>query len=227
MSHRENITTIKAVYNALGPLKDDVVFVGGATVSLYADRLGPEFRPTDDVDIVIELWNYDNYAALEEQLRGIGFTNDQDSKIICRYKIGDIKVDVMPTEGSILGFNNQWYPEGYKEAIDYEIDENHTVKIFSAPYFLATKLDAFNDRGNNDGRTSGDFEDIVSVLENRSSVWDEMNGAPKPVKEYLKKELNKLLENIFIEEWISACIDFRSPPSTTWIMERINEFVGS
>ena len=49
MSHRENITRIKAVYNALEELADQVVFVGGATVSLYGERPAGEVRPTDDV----------------------------------------------------------------------------------------------------------------------------------------------------------------------------------
>ncbi len=227
MSHRENITRIKAVYNALGPLRDKVVFVGGATVSLYADRPAFDFRPTDDVDIVVELWNYTDYAELEEQLRKIGFANDRASGIICRYKIDGITVDVMPTQGGILGFNNQWYPEGYRQAVDYEIDANHRVKIFSAPYFLAAKVDAFNDRGNNDGRTSSDFEDIVSVLENRSAVWDEMEKASQAARQYLKEEFRKLLINPFIEEWINASIEFRSPPSSYWIIDRIKKFVSS
>ena len=42
MNHHRNITRIKAVSNALEDLKDLVVFVGGATVSLYADRIAPE-----------------------------------------------------------------------------------------------------------------------------------------------------------------------------------------
>ena len=54
MSHQENITRIRAVRNALGDLKDDVVFVGGATVSLYTDRRTEDVRPTDDIDVVIE-----------------------------------------------------------------------------------------------------------------------------------------------------------------------------
>jgi hypothetical protein len=37
MSHRENLLHIKAVHNALEELADEVVFVGGATVSLYAE----------------------------------------------------------------------------------------------------------------------------------------------------------------------------------------------
>ncbi len=33
MSYHENIVRLKSVANALGTLKDNVVFVGGATVS--------------------------------------------------------------------------------------------------------------------------------------------------------------------------------------------------
>jgi hypothetical protein len=69
MSHRENITRIKAVHYALEELAKDVVFVGGATVSLYSTRPETETRPTDDVDVVIELLHYRNYAVLEERLR--------------------------------------------------------------------------------------------------------------------------------------------------------------
>jgi hypothetical protein len=29
---------------------------------------------------------------------------------ICRWIYQDIKVDVMPTDENVLGFNNQWYP---------------------------------------------------------------------------------------------------------------------
>ena len=221
MSHRENITRIKAVYNALGELQNQVVFVGGATVSLYSDRDGFEFRPTDDVDIVVELLNLSGYAALEEKLRSIGFTNDKDSKIICRYKIDGIIVDFMPTRGDILNFSNQWYPDGFKNAISYPIDNQLTVKIFTSPYFLASKLEAFKDRGGNDGRTSSDFEDIVSVLERRKTVWTEINDAPADVRTYIREEFKKLMENIFLEEWINAHIDFISPPSTYFIIENM------
>lgn len=58
MSHRENITRIKAVHQALEELAADVVFVGGATVSFYSTRPETETRPTDDVDIVVEIIQY-------------------------------------------------------------------------------------------------------------------------------------------------------------------------
>ena len=93
MSHQENITRIRAVRNALGDLKDDVVFVGGATVSLYTDRRTEDVRPTDDIDVVIEILAYKDYAAIDERLRKLGFVNDQESRVICRYKIHGIIVD--------------------------------------------------------------------------------------------------------------------------------------
>jgi len=103
MSHRQNIARIKAVHQALGELSADVVFVGGATVSLYSTRPETETRPTDDVDILIELINYRGYVDIEEKLRKKGFVNDVQSGVICRYTIQGITVDVMPTDKSILG----------------------------------------------------------------------------------------------------------------------------
>jgi hypothetical protein len=110
MNQSKNLVRIKAVYNALGPLKDKVVFVGGATVALYVDRMAEDVRPTDDVDIVVEIWSHREYAALEEQLRHMGFVNDQESRVICRYRVQGIIVDIMPTGENVLGFKNRWYP---------------------------------------------------------------------------------------------------------------------
>lgn len=44
MSHEDNVSRIKTVCHALGDLKDQVVFVGGSTVSFYADRETLEVR---------------------------------------------------------------------------------------------------------------------------------------------------------------------------------------
>jgi hypothetical protein len=45
--------------------------------------------------------------------------------------------------------------------------------------------------GNNDGRSSSDFEDVISILENRGSIWKEMNDASEKLKAYLKMNLEK------------------------------------
>ncbi|GAB2610263.1 hypothetical protein [Belliella aquatica] len=61
MNSHLNILRIKAVAQALQELSENVVFVGGATVSLYTDRNSEEVRPTDDVDILVELVSYKEY----------------------------------------------------------------------------------------------------------------------------------------------------------------------
>ncbi|HEY0433709.1 MAG TPA: hypothetical protein VGC95_07550, partial [Chitinophagaceae bacterium] len=132
MSPSTNITRIKAVNNALGALKEKVVFVGGATVSLYADRRFFEARVTDDVDVIVEIINYQGRAELEEKLRALGFAHDLESAVVCRYKIQGIVVDIMPTDDPSIGFQTKWYPEGFQKAIDYSIDANNTVKILAA-----------------------------------------------------------------------------------------------
>lgn len=225
MSHHTNIVRIKSVANLLGDLNEKVVFVGGTTLSLYSSRMTFEVRPTDDVDVIIEILNYAQRAELEDKLRLIGFVNDVPSGVICRWNIEKITVDIMPTDDPSIGFTNKWYPEGYKNAISYIIDDRCTVRILDSPYFLATKLEAFKDRGNDDGRTSHDFEDIIYVLENRSEIWQEMGTAPNDVKEYLLAEFRNLLDNPNIYEWIDCNVERGSPPATYYIHEKLRDFV--
>jgi predicted nucleotidyltransferase len=226
MSHHTNTLRIKAVATALDNLKEKVVFVGGATISLYPDQPVFEVRPTDDVDVIIEILNYSDRAGLEEKLRSIGFSHDIESGVICRYRIQGIVVDIMPTNDPSIGFTNIWYPEGFEKAVNYEIDERSVVKILSAPYFIATKLEAHKDRGENDGRTSQDFEDIIYVLENREVIWEEINNSSENLKTYLLTEFRSLLKNPNIFEWIDCHVERGSPPASYFIMEALEKFTA-
>jgi hypothetical protein len=79
----------------------------------------------------------------------------------------------MPTDPSILGFSNQWYPEGVKTSIEHPIDNAAPIRIFTSPYFIASKMEAFKTRGENDLYASHDLEDIVFVLDHRDSIEEE------------------------------------------------------
>jgi len=72
----ENLVRIKAVANILKGLDQPYVFVGGATVSLYSTQkaLAESIRPTDDVDVVIELASYADHSKMEERLRKQGLS---------------------------------------------------------------------------------------------------------------------------------------------------------
>lgn len=133
----------------------------------------------------------------------------------------------MPTDENILGFKNKWYSAGFQNSILYSFSENENIRIFNAIYFLASKLDAYNDRGNGDGRTSSDFEDIVYILNNRNAVWKEMENATEPVKEFLKTEFKKLLESDYLYEWISVHLDYIEQRRVNYILCGLMNFVSS
>lgn len=222
----ENIVRIKAVHEILGPLREQIVFVGGATVSLYAQRQAASIRETHDVDILVEIVTNWEYAAVEEQLRQVGFSNVLDSAFVGRYQMQGLIVDLMSTDERILGFSNRWYKEGFQTAIDHRIDDLVTVKIFDAPHFIASKIEAFRNRGRGDGRTSADFEDIVFILDNRPHVWDEMEVSNPLLKNYLKTAFLDFENNPYIEEWIGCHSSFYSPPSAYLIRQDMQAFLA-
>lgn len=225
MSKHVNRVRVMAVYHALEELGERVVFVGGATVSLYTDREGDEVRPTDDVDVLIELINYEEYSRIEERLISKGFVNDIESGVICRYKVQGIIVDIMPTSEKILGFANKWYADGFNNSITYTFDENCIIRIFSPEYFLATKLEAFNNRGNNDGRSSTDFEDIVYFLNNRTTIWDELLLAEEKVRECISNNFKSLLNNKYFDEWVSSHLEYADKGRLEFIVKSMKLFV--
>jgi predicted nucleotidyltransferase len=224
VSHQDNVSRIKVVREALGDLQNEVVFVGGSTISFYADQQTSEVRETDDVDVIIEALTFSDHAKFEEKIRERGFSPDINSNVKVRYKFKDITVDFMPTTDVVIGFENKWYPDGYKNAIEYNIDNNEMIKILAPEHFLATKLEAFKSRGYTDPRQSQDFEDIVYVLENRQVIWSELANSAEPLKSYLREEFGKLLSQSGINEWIDCHVYFHSPPSTYMIIEELEKF---
>ena len=98
----------------------------------------------------------------------------------------------MPTHPEAIGFSKKWYPDGFKESITVNI-AGKSIKIFSFPYFIASKLEAFNNRGEGDYRYSSDFEDIVYVLENNSKVQNLIMGANLEVRQYLQIAFKTML----------------------------------
>jgi hypothetical protein len=98
----------------LGPLLDEVVFVGAATVHLWITEPGaPPTRATEDVDVVCEVASRVKYHRLGNGLRERGLQEAMGEPVICRWRSADpqLVLDVMPTDPDILGFSNPWYEE--------------------------------------------------------------------------------------------------------------------
>jgi len=195
MSHHINIVRIKAVARSLRELNEEVVFIGGAAVSLYIEH--PErinLRPTDDVDVIIELANRGKYYLMQQRLREIGFAEDVESGIICRWKIKGFTVDIMPTNSEIIGFSNPWYPPGIAHK-EIKIIDGIKIHILPITYFFGTKFEALFKRGGGiDWRWSSDFEDIVKLCRecNPKKLSSEIKD--NKLRLYLLNSFKKLLE---------------------------------
>jgi hypothetical protein len=206
---------IQTVAHALDDLNDRAVFVGGATLLLYIPEVyWPQSRATEDVDVVMELLtpaqNWDN----ETLLRKLGFVNDtREGAPACRWIFRGLSVDIMSTDANAAGFTNRWYIEGVDHAVGI-ILKNIVIRIFTTPYFLASKIEAFKSRGNNDFVASSDMEDIVAILEvgKTDRMVSELATASLELRQYLKDEMVAFLNNSSFNDALSGAVFNRSRP---------------
>ncbi|MBK7636040.1 MAG: hypothetical protein IPJ13_18515 [Saprospiraceae bacterium] len=107
-----------------------------------------------------------------------------------------IIVDIMPNDADILGFSNPWYDEGYRNRLKITARDQE-IQIFTAPYFIASKLVALNSRLDGDRlfdwRWSRDFEDIMKII-SEIDLFDESTFMSKVGK----TSLNPLL-TVFVK----------------------------
>ena len=191
------IAMVELVANRLGHLKERVVFLGGAATGLLVTDPGvSSIRPTKDVDVIVQIGSRVEYRALEKELLGLGFNPDRsEGAPLCRWMIEGVLVDVMPTDPAFLGFSNRWYPKAMKESVAITLPGGTEIRLVSAPYFLATKLEAFLGRGEGDFMTSHDLEDVVTLLDGRASVVDEVLGANLELRKYIAEVLGRFLQD--------------------------------
>jgi hypothetical protein len=179
-----NLKLLQQAVADLGDLADELVFVGGCTTGLFiTDEASAEIRPTKDVDAIVRSATYSQYIKFGERLEKAGFRRDlsQDAPI-CRWIKNGTVLDVLPVNGGILGFRNSWYEAAVANAESREISAATTIKVVSPSYFLATKLEAFDDRGKNDFLGSRDIEDVVTVINGRAEIVDEINASEIELK---------------------------------------------
>lgn len=192
-----NLQILELAVEHLGQLADKMVFLGGcATGLLINDKAAPPIRATRDVDVITELASLAEYYRLSGQLRDLGFREDQSAGApICRWVTGGVILDVMPTKAEILGFSNQWYHQALASAQILKLPSGRNIRVVTRPYFLATKLEAFADRGRGDFVTSHDMEDIVAVLDGRSEIVDEVRNSVSELVEFLSDRFAGLIED--------------------------------
>lgn len=190
-----NVVLIDTVANRLGEeLRGQLVFVGGAVAGLLiTDPAMPAIRPTEDVDLVADVTVLSAYHAVERMLEARGFTHDTSPDApICRWRIDSVSVDVVPTVDTVLGFSNRWYPLAVRRAQTLVLPGGVPIQLIQAPVFVATKLEAFAGRGNNDYLFSHDLGDLIAVVDGRASLLGECDAADPALKSYLGEAFTRL-----------------------------------
>lgn len=209
------MTTLKSLrivarhFNGLGI---PYTFLGASVLPLLVDSPDLlEIRPTLDVDLTIEIATLAEFYRLEEQLRAIGFRNDtREGAPICRWIADGVTVDVMPTEASVLGMTSEWFGEAVRNAVMTGLGEEVYAPVIARPYFLATKLTAYRDRGARDPYMSKDLEDIVTLFNGCGDTDSLLDRACEPLRTYVVQELRKCLPNGEFSEAVEGC--FRTDP---------------
>lgn len=189
-----NLKVVEKVANSLGELNDEVIYVGGAVVSLYiTDEAAEQPRPTKDIDISVQISTYGQMDELREKLATKKIFPAQSEKVMYRYTYEDILIDFIPYEKTVLGPTNSWLKPGFKKAYTVKIGDS-LIRILPVSLFLATKWEAFKNRAG-DPRMSHDFEDIIYILDNNQNVVDDIKNANQDVQVFLKKMSHEILDH--------------------------------
>jgi hypothetical protein len=168
-----NLELLTDAAKLLEPLLGELVFVGGcATALLITDKAAADVRPTFDVDAIAEITSYAGYDTFSERLKKLGFQEDtKEDAPRCRWRQETTTLDVMPLDPKVLGFSNSWYRPAMEHSEERELENGLKIRLVAPVYFCASKLEAFERRGNDDFAGSRDLE----------------------VRSYLAKEIKRLI----------------------------------
>lgn len=201
-----NLKVVEKIASTLEEINDEVIYVGGAVVSLYVTDEGAEQpRPTKDIDISVQVSTYSQMDMLREKLATKKIYPAPTETVIYRYTFEDILIDFIPYEETPLGPTNSWLKPGFKKAYPIKIGDIE-INILPVSLFLATKWEAFKSRGS-DPRMSHDFEDIIYIIDNNLDVVDDVKSADEDVKTFLRGMSKEILSHSSRNEIIECHIN--------------------
>ena len=225
-----NVQMVEMVAQALGELCDELVFVGGCAAGLLCTSPNaPPPRVTYDVDVVAAVAALAAYHALEKRFASRGFARDVSPDApICRWRFGEVEVDLMPSDERILGFANRWYPLAIASAALVTLPSGRQIRLISAPAFLATKFEAFATRGQGDLMSSHDFEDIINVIDGRPGIEAEVSDAGSELVVYLASRFEEITRHPDFENTLPGLVvyDELYEDRVRRIRERINSITA-
>jgi hypothetical protein len=158
---------------------------------------------------VVEVSTLIAYNRFEQRLREAGFRDE--GTVLGRFiHDGDLQLDAIPADASILGFENHWQRASLASATEQTMPSGVTIKVLAPANLLATKLEAFAGRGRNDYLASPDFEDIVALLDGRQQIVDDVTTNAAELRRYIGGQLSKHMSNPRARDAIDIQLNYGS-----------------
>ncbi len=186
-------------------------------------------RSALDVDSIAEITSYADYTEFGARLRELGFGEDSsEGAPLCRWVHHGTILDVMPLDEKILGFSNRWYRGAMKSSVTHKLSDDLDIRIVTAPFFIATKMEAFKGRGNRDLLVSRDLEDVISIVDGRASLVAEVRAAADDLQLYIRSEIGGLLATAGFLDVLPAYLlpDAASQARIAIVLERLREIAS-
>lgn len=208
----KTIDSLQVVARHFNELDIPYAFLGASILPLLVDNAAAqEIRPTIDIDLSVEAVTLFELYELEERLRARGFRHDtREGAPICRWLVEEVTVDVMPTKAAVLGMASEWFDEAVMTAARMDLGEGVQAPVIKRPYFLATKLTAYRDRGAKDPRMSKDLEDIVTLFDGCRETRVLLGDGSSSLQNFITNGMQTHLENPEFVEAVEGC--FRANP---------------
>ena len=194
----KQIENIGIVAKQLASIDFPIVFTGGAVVGLLLSE-----------NVIADVRPTDDVDVIIGITKYADYVNSQ-------------------TQLTRLGISNKWYGLAIETAIKHALPDGTKIQLISAPLFVATKLEAFLDRGKQDYIGSHDLEDIIAVVDRRSQLLAEIKEANESVKVFLSENIEKLLNEDDFVDSISAHLppDPASQEREDIVIERLMEIIA-
>jgi len=135
----------------------------------------------------------------------------------------------MPSPFDLLGFNNRWAPSAFALADNLDLGGGVAIRVPIAPVLLAMKLEALASGTRGDLRESRDLEDVVTLLDGRPTLVDEVLHAPVEIQKFLLEQALALLADPSATEVLAGHLpgDAASQGRVPLLLARLKRIAGA
>jgi hypothetical protein len=191
-----SVELLETAAATLGRLRERVVFLGGATISLWTtDPAARTPRVTYDVDVVAEVVTLAGYERSKVSFEKRG---SQKIRTAASSVDGSTK---RPSSLWMLFLQSHVSPASAADGCVRRPRPQSSIGFLLGPLFASflpciywrRSLRRLRIGGNDDCIASRDFEDVILLIDSREQLLEEQRRSPDDVQAYIRPELNRLM----------------------------------